>query len=158
MNKEVIIEKIIQERGGLANIHRSYEDFPIGMEAHYDFYSKTMIAEEGLPLNREQREWLAVETSKANECPYCINHHQAALDNFQTDLPIEQKEVFTKLARTLTLEPWKANLIQKEFLGLGLSKSQWQHAVMVVAYFNMANRIAFGMDLQLEDNFKSSCN
>jgi hypothetical protein len=69
VDKDIIIKKITKERGGLANIHRSYEDFPIGMEAHYEFYSKVMLAE-NLPLNREQREWLAVETSKANRIAF----------------------------------------------------------------------------------------
>ncbi|MBT3584118.1 MAG: hypothetical protein HN509_04370 [Halobacteriovoraceae bacterium] len=152
---EEITKKINSERGGLANIHKSYLSFPVGMEAHFEFYKKIMLNVD-LPLTRDEREWLAVETSRANKCPYCIGHHEKALENYSGELSEERKELLSTVAQTLTSEPWKAAVLKEKFLKQ-FEASAWAHALMVVGYFNMANRIAFGMDLELEDDFYKSC-
>jgi uncharacterized peroxidase-related enzyme len=160
MKTEDLLEKICEKRGSLAAIHFSFSEFPVAIEAHFEFYEKVLL-QDGLPLSRVEREWLAVETSRANACPYCIGHHSQALDNHLKEdkslLENQRRELFSNFAKTLTLEPWKASLFQKKFLDQGLTQAQWQHAVFVVGYFNMANRLAHAMDLELEPDFQTSC-
>ncbi len=160
MNLEQLLDKIQDKRGSIASSHSSFSQFPTGIEAHFEFYEKTLLQED-LPLSRAEREWLAVETSRANACPYCIGHHSQALSNHlkenESQLEGPKRELFSSFAKTLTLEPWKAKVFQKKFQDQGLTQAQWQHAVFVVSYFNMANRLAHAMDLQLEPDFQSSC-
>ena len=113
---------------------------------------------ENLPLSRSYREFLAVCTSEINKCKYCVEHHREAL-NKHFDGEIDKfKTVLRDLAKVLTQEPWKSHLMQKKILALGFSESQWQHAVMIVSYFNMANRCAYAMDLKLESDLSQICN
>ncbi|MGE3760308.1 MAG: carboxymuconolactone decarboxylase family protein [Pseudobdellovibrionaceae bacterium] len=152
-----IFKKIYEERGGVARIHSSFEAFPEGVSAHYQLYKQLILAD-GLPLSRAEREFLATKTSEANKCPYCIGHHQAALKNFTSD-PIASDRALALeiLAETLTKNMWKTSLMRKSFLAAGFNESEWQHAIMVVAYFNFANRCAHAMGLELEENFQLTC-
>jgi len=40
---------------------------------------------------------------------------------------------------------------------LKLTDAEFEHAVMVVSYFNLANRCAHAMGLELEANFEKTC-
>lgn len=156
-DKMDIFRKIREERGGVAKIHSSFEAFPEGVSAHFYFYEQIILAN-NLPLSRAEREFLAVKTSEANECPYCIGHHRAAYENF-TSSPINpvRENALRTLAETLSKTMWKANPQKKNFLDAGFTEAEWQHAVMVVAYFNFANRCAHAMGLELEENFQTTC-
>ena len=152
-----IFETIRRERNGVAEIHAAFSDFPIGVAAHYDFYKK-LILDEDLPLPRIEREFLAFKTSESNDCPYCIGHHRAAFDNSSSREMDQSRSVLLELlASNLTKEPWKAHLIAPKFLEAGFTRAEWQHAVMIVSYFNFANRCAHAMNLHLEENFESTC-
>ncbi|MBX7230975.1 MAG: carboxymuconolactone decarboxylase family protein [Bdellovibrionales bacterium] len=144
------------ERGGLATIHTSFSQFPEGIQAHYQFY-KSIMLEDGLPLERPEREFLAVEVSKANSCPYCIAHHSEALKNTKTNVDKVRSQALVSLADTLTKEPWKSSALHSEFLESGFTESQWQHAIMVVSYFNFVNRCAHARGLEIESNYESTC-
>lgn len=156
-DKNDIFNIIKQERNDIANIYSAFRDFPEGVAAHYFFY-KRLILSEPLPLSRLEREFLAVETSKANQCPYCVEHHSAAMKKVNRDVPQERSKALQKIAKVLTKDMWKSSLIKEEFLSAGFSHAEWQHAVMIVAYFNFSNRCAHAMNLHLEDNFVLTCN
>ncbi|MCJ8345379.1 carboxymuconolactone decarboxylase family protein [bacterium] len=153
-----IFERIRNERGGVANIHSAFNDFPIGVEAHYNFYHEILLRDD-LPLSRIDREFLAVATSQSNLCPYCISHHQSALDTHskEEEIPSEQENLLREFAISLTKEPWKSKLYYKKFLESGYTKAQFQHATMIVSYFNLANRCAHALDLELEETFEETC-
>lgn len=152
-----IFQVIHRERNGVASIHTAFQEFPEGVSAHYQLY-KQIILSDGLPLPREEREFLAVKTSEANKCPYCIGHHQSALDRFDPNSISENRAgLLQKLAETLTTEMWKASALKKSFIAAGFSEAEWQHAVMIVAYFNFANRCVHAMGLELEENFQATC-
>jgi len=160
-----VFDRIRQERGAIAAIHSAFEAFPEGVAAHFDFYTKLMLADD-LPLLRHEREWLAVETSDANQCPYCIRHHATALrkhipDAFSEDQGSpggrRRRQLLSDLANVLTLTPWKASTLHSVFLEEGFSEREWQHAVMIVSYFNFANRCAHAMALELEKDFETTC-
>lgn len=155
MNK---LNEIKSERGDVANIHIAFLDFEAGMSAHYEFY-KAIILNDNLPLSRAERECLAMHTSKENECPYCIAHHKEAFEvsKISLQLDVAKLEVLKELSYLLTKEPWKANIFKKSFLKVGYSEAQWQHAVMVIGYFNFVNRCAHAQDVKLEKNFNQMC-
>ena len=152
-----IYEKIKSERGAVASIYTAFEDFPFGVRLHYYFYKGLMLTDQ-LPLSRHERELLAYEVSVANQCPYCIAHHKNAFDNFNShELEASKVEVLKKLAWSLTKEPWRARLMQNDFLAAGYNRAQWQHAVMVASYFNFSNRCAHGMGIEVENNYEATC-
>lgn len=157
MNANDVFEIIENERNGLAKIHTVFKDFPAGIFAHYQFY-KQIILSEDLPLSRTEREFLAVKTSEANQCPYCIGHHKSALENAEAEsLDKSRAKLLEELAQTLTKEMWRASPLKSQFLKVGFSEAEWQHAVMVVSYFNFANRCAHAMQLELEENYEETC-
>jgi AhpD family alkylhydroperoxidase len=151
-----ILQTIQRERGGVASIHSSFSEFPEGIEAHYQMY-RALVLQDGLPLPRHEIELLATATSEANVCPYCITHHSEALKNLNATIPPAREALLRKLALILTTNPWKSSLLQDEFLSGGFTKAEWQHAVMVVSYFNFANRCVHALGLQVETNFAETC-
>lgn len=152
-----IFDTIQQERGGVAKIHSGFSDFPIGVAAHYEFYRAIML-DENLPLSRHEREILAVEVSQSNSCPYCIAHHQEALNKTeQKTLSDEKYHALQSLSITISSEPHRTSAHCQGFLAAGYTKDQWQHAVMVASYFNFANRCAHAMGLEVEADFQNTC-
>ncbi|MGE0525600.1 MAG: carboxymuconolactone decarboxylase family protein [Bdellovibrionales bacterium] len=155
--KDEIFQTIHKERNGVASIHTAFKDFPEGVAAHYQLYKQIVLVDD-LPLPRVEREFLAVKTSEANKCPYCVGHHQSALDNFATALINPNRaNTLQTLAETLTKTMWKASLLRTSFLESGFTEAEWQHAIMIVAYFNFANRCVHAMGLELEENFQATC-
>src|SRR5688500_5049912 len=118
MNLDEVYQMIEKERGGLATIHTSFHEFPAGIAAHYELY-KALILSEGLPLERSHREFLATEVSRANECLYCIAHHEEALKNSEPDIASDQERALKEIAEVLTKEPMKASGLRKKFLSAG---------------------------------------
>ncbi len=152
-----VFDKIRQERGGVAHIHSAFSDFPEGVAAHYGFYKSIMLAD-GLPLPRQEREYLAYRVSEHNACPYCVAHHQKALDLHSTaPLKDVQQLALDQLALAISLKPWTAHIQHDTFLNAGFSEAQWQHAVMVGSYFCLANRCALSMNIELEGDYSKSC-
>lgn len=157
INHSTIFDIIKKDRGDIANIHKSFESFMPMVEGHYQFYQKIMLGET-LPLSRQMREYLAVWTSQENECPYCINHHKAALNyHYSETLPIDKSNYYRSLVKCICHEPWKASVFKTQAMGLGISEAEYAHAVAVISYFNMANRLVFAMDIELEENYHRSC-
>lgn len=153
-----IFKKIKEERGGLAQIHSVFLDFPKAAEAHYDFY-KSMLLDEDLPLTRLQREALAYFTSESNVCTYCVGHHKAAYAQQMKEgcLKDETVRLFAQLAEALSKGFTAVHQLETDFLNAGFTRAQWLHSVMVVSYFNMANRIAFATRIELEEGFEKTC-
>lgn len=157
MDQEVVLEEvyadILSERNDVAEIHQAYASFPQGMQAHYQFYKKVILSQFG-PLQRGEREYLAVKTSEFNACRYCIEHHSEALRKFEVPLNLERMKFYEDLVEVITITPWKASPFKERALEVGLSEAEYSHAVMIISYFNMANRLAFAQGIKLEENFK----
>ena len=102
-----------------------------------------------------------MKVSIANECPYCMGHHQEALRLQQEKIGLEMEELrrdaLSELALKLTTEPFKAHILKEKFLNAGFQEAHWQHAVFVISYFNFANRLAHSMQLDLEPEFENTC-
>ena len=149
------LKKIDEERGGIASIHSSFTDLPLMIEAHYDFYSK-MILKNDQPLPRGIREFLAVKTSELNACNYCFHHHKEALQKNDDPISEEKRNLLEELVTRVTKTPWKASQLKPKFLEC-FSHAQWLHAIVVISYFNMANRLTSSLDLEIEEDLERLC-
>lgn len=63
-----VYERIVGNRGRVANIMRVHSLDPEAMNAHLDLYLAVMFRRSG--LSREEREIIAIAVSVANRCPY----------------------------------------------------------------------------------------
>jgi uncharacterized peroxidase-related enzyme len=154
-----IFSKIEKERGMVARIYSDFQAFPESVEAHFGLNQALMLSQSS-PLSRNERELLAYKTSEQNKNVYCASHHKAAYENFKKESEVDNRRraLFEKLAETLTTNPNAAPSLRQEFLVAGISEAEWQHAVNIVAYFNYTNRLAFAMNIQLEQGYEKSCN
>lgn len=159
-----IYENLVQTRGKLAEIHKIQSLNPEALTAHMDLYMAVMFGKS--PLKRYQREMLGVVVSAANNCAYCINHHEQALlaywkDEEKTHLLTDDRQalplphadrLLCDLAEKLTLNSHSS--YQTEILKLmeiGLSDRAVLDAVQVIAYFNFVNRMVLGLGVTFSE-------
>lgn len=153
-----IFKKIEKERGMVARIYSDFSLFPESVEAHYGL-NKALMLSDSSPLPRHEREFLAYTTSDLNNCTYCARHHQKAYENVKDEINPDREQLLFKLAYDLTIKPNKSvDYLKELFQAQGFTDDQWQHAVNIVAYFNFTNRLAVGMNMELEEGFEKSCN
>jgi len=159
-----VYDRILKERGHIANIFQAQALEPAVLEHHLDLYVDLMIGPG--PLSREEREALAVIVSAANRSAYGAIHHSEALESVEKDpaaLYKLAKEVAAKnesprtkallaYAAKLTLDP---KAITKEDIDdmkdTGLTDEEILRANLIAAYFNFSNRIALGLGVELEE-------
>ncbi len=136
------------------------------LKIHMDLY-ETLMFKDGR-LNRSDREMIGVVVSKANECPYCVSHHQQALNFVSSkNKDMEMVAIDYKLANLtdkqlaicvyaekLTKTPYK--MVEKDVENLRSQQIDDQGIFeinQIVAYFNYVNRIVFGLGVELEEQF-----
>ena len=131
-----------------------------------DLYQSLMFGKS--PLERYQREMMAVVVSSANECEYCIRHHGAALQHFWKDeervrkligdyqsLDLGEKDrVLCDLAWLVTRNPSEihddTHLVPIK--DAGYSDRAILDATLVISYFNFVNRIVLGLGVATDEN------
>jgi len=158
-----IYDRILKERGHIANIFQAQGLEPEVLEHHLDLYVDLMINPG--PLSREEREAVAVMVSAANRCAYGAIHHSEALESVEND-----PKALVKLAkivaaksespRTKALLAYAAKLtldpkdITKEDIqdmkDAGLTDEEILRTNLIAAYFNFSNRVALGLGIELE--------
>jgi len=155
---QAVYDQITGARGKLAEVHKIQSLNPAALLAHMELYKQVMFARS--PLKRHQREMVGVIVSQANECLYCIRHHQEALlfywKNEKRVAQLLESPSTAELntadlalceyARKLTLTPAKSppEAIQK------LRDAGWEDraildATQVIGYFNFVNRMVLGL-------------
>lgn len=145
--------QIARARGGVADIHKVQSLNPRAMAAHLDLY-KAIMFQPG-PLSRQWREAIAVAVSRANDCAYCVAHHQAALDGLE---PSDVPPALVDWAARMTREPGAASAGDVAALrGLGLSDRAILDAILTVGYFNYVNRLVMATGLAIEPDFEKTC-
>ncbi|MBL7664995.1 MAG: hypothetical protein JNM93_07660 [Bacteriovoracaceae bacterium] len=152
-----ILKQIEKERGMVARIYSDFSKFPQSVAAHYPL-NKALMLSENAPLARAERELLAYITSEQNENEYCGTHHKRAFENYEKEIVPHRVTLLKELAIGLTSNPDTASKLKEKFIGSDFTEAEWQHAVNIVAYFNFTNRLAFAMDMRLEEGFEKSCN
>jgi uncharacterized peroxidase-related enzyme len=159
-------DKIISKRGKLAEVHKIQSLNPATILTHVELYMSIMFGQS--PLNRAQREMIAVVVSSANGCQYCQQHHGTALNNywknehkvmqlrrdFEKIALSPQDMLLCKFANRLTLDPQfsRDEKIINELRKAGLSDREILDATLVIAYFNFVNRIVMGLGVEMESD------
>jgi len=159
-----VYDRIMKERGHLANIFIAQGLDPEVLEHHLDLYEILMI--DPGPLSREEREMIAVIVSAANRSAYGAIHHSEALETVD-----KNPEALYKLIRELTskkesprekvLMAYAAKLTLapkditsediKDLKDVGLTDEEILRANLIAGYFNFSNRVALGLGVELEE-------
>ncbi len=159
-----VYDKIMSERGHLANIFLAQGIDPEVLEQHLGLYQSVMLGPG--PLSREEREMIAVIVSAANQSAYGAIHHSEALESVDKDpaaLSKLLKEFMAKRESTrekallayaakLTISPKDITRNDiKDLRDAGLSDEEILRANLIASYFNFSNRIALGLGVELEE-------
>jgi len=158
-----VYEKILSERGHVANIFQAQSLEPDALEDHVSMYEHLMM--DPGPLSREEREMVAVVVSAANRCAYGAVHHSEALETIGRDPEALKKLLYDFASKhetprskallaysaKLTLDP--KSITQDDINDLreaGLTDAEILRANLIASYFNFSNRIALGLGVELE--------
>ena len=152
-----IYDTVKAQRGKVARILSVHSLDPGALQHHLDLYMHLMFAPG--PLNRREREAIAVTVSAANGCAYCVAHHMEALQRYEKDKAALDKvreapeqlanprlRAMLLYARQLTVAPATMDEGQIEALrSAGLTDQEVLRINLITAYFNFVNRIALGL-------------
>jgi uncharacterized peroxidase-related enzyme len=158
-----VFDRIMKDRGHIANIFLAQSLDPAVLEHHLDLYEILML--DPGPLSREEREMVAVIVSAANRSAYGAIHHSEALESVEKDptaLYKILKEFTSKresprekallaYAAKLTLSP--KDVCKEDIAYMkdaGLTDEEILRANLIASYFNFSNRIALGLGVELE--------
>lgn len=157
-------DRILKERGHLANIFLAQGMEPEVLEHHLDIYVDLMISPG--PLSREEREMVAVVVSAANRSAYGAIHHSEALETvdhdssalykilkeFTSKKESPREKALLSYAAKLTLSPKDVTKDDiKDMMDAGLTDEDILRANLIASYFNFSNRIALGLGVELEE-------
>jgi uncharacterized peroxidase-related enzyme len=158
-----VYDRILSERSHIANIFLAQGIDPDVLEKHVELYRTVMLGPG--PLSREEREMVAVIVSAANQSAYGAVHHSEALeivDNDPAALKKLLKEFMSKressrekallaYAAKLTISPKDVTEDDiNDMRDAGLSDEEILRANLIASYFNLSNRVALGLGVELE--------
>lgn len=146
--------------GIVPNVLRAYSLRPQKLKNFVAMYNELMLAPSG--LSKLEREMVAVVVSSANRCYYCLVAHGQAVRRLSGDP--ELGEMLVMNYRVAPLEPrqramldfaWKLTIapaaIGEEDRAIlrdaGLADEEIFDLSETVAFFNMSNRMASGLDI-----------
>jgi uncharacterized peroxidase-related enzyme len=159
-----VYDRIIKERGHLANIFIAQGLDPEVLEHHLDLYEILMINPG--PLSREEREMIAVIVSAANRSAYGAIHHSEALERVDKDPAAlynlireltskkesAREKALLAYAAKLTLAPKDVTSEDvNDLKDAGLTDEEILRANLIAGYFNFSNRVALGLGGELEE-------
>lgn len=161
-----IYDNLVETRGKLAEVHKIHSLNPGVLTAHMDLYIEIMFGKS--PLKRYQREMLGVVVSNANQCDYCVNHHEQALLTYWKDKDktkmlsdpekwnkaglTEGELLLCKYANQLTISPsGDTKVLIQSIKKSGFTDRAILDATQVVAYFNFVNRMVLGLGVSFTD-------
>jgi len=158
-----VYDRIMKERGHLANIFVAQGLDPEVLEHHLDLYEILMI--DPGPLSREEREMIAVIVSAANRSAYGAIHHSEALESvdknpaalyslireFASKKESPREKALLAYAAKITLSPKDISSGDiKDLKDAGLTDEEILRANLIAGYFNFSNRVALGLGVELE--------
>lgn len=156
-----VYDEIQRNRGRISNILRVQSLNPKALRAHLDLYMATVFGKGG--LSRREAEVVALVVSQANGCMYSVTHHREALLRYAKDdawvAQLEKdpskatltprEKALVDFALVLTKTPAKADTAGMK--KAGLKDEELLQAADIIGYFNFVNRLALGLDVELED-------
>lgn len=161
-----IYDEVVRSRGKLADVHKIQSLNPRTIVTHMEFYLSIMFGQS--PLDRVEREVMAVVVSSANNCEYCINHHASAVAHYWKDddrvellkkdyklAELNEKEIaLAGYAWELSRNPGKAedDGLVKQLRDAGFDDRSILDATLVIGYFNFVNRMVLALGVNLEED------
>ena len=149
--------------GKVANLWQAQSLDPAGLAAVHGLYRALMA--DPAPLSAAQAEMIAVVVSATNGCGYCVSHHgprlaaalgdeslarAVAADYRQANLPARDR-VLCDHAVALTCEPSERTIADLERMReYGFGDAVIVKATEVAAYYNLTNRLASVLGVDLE--------
>ena len=155
-------------RGRVSSLWQTCGLDPTGLEALHAHYRALMT--DPSPLTPAQAELIALVVSATNGCGYCVAHHgprlaralgdealarAVAMDYREANLAARDR-VLLDAAVALTCEPSERKLEdierQREY---GFDDAAILKATEIAAYYNLVNRIASGLGVELEPELEA---
>ncbi len=155
-----VFRKCVDKLGFIPNVLAAYSLRPNKLRNFMAMYNELMLAPSG--LSKLEREMVAVVVSSVNHCYYCLVAHGQAVRTLSGDP--ELGEMLTMNYRVAKLDArqramldfaWKLTSTpalvvddDRELLrAAGLSSEDIFDLADTVAFFNMSNRMAIGIDM-----------
>jgi len=151
-----------QKLGMIPNVLTSYTAKPQKFRTFTRFYNQLMLDEDDCNLSKLEREMIAVVTSSANRCYYCLIAHGQAVRELSDDpqlgemlvtnyrvaaLP-ERQRAMLDFAWKLTKSPHDIGDSDRQALrDVGFSDGDIFDISDVSAFFNYTNRVAHAIDM-----------
>ncbi len=158
-----VFDRIAIERGHIANVFAAEGMEPEVLDRQIDIYEHLMMGPG--PLSRKEREMIAVVVSAANKCTYGVVHHSEALEfvgkdpealrqvleEYLSKNELPRNKALLAYSAKLTLDP--KDITEDDVNDLreaGLTDEEILRANLIIAYFNLSNRISLGLGVELE--------
>lgn len=155
-----VFKKCVDKLGFIPNVLAAYSLRPNKLRNFMAMYNELMLAPSG--LSKLEREMVAVVVSSVNHCYYCLVAHGQAVRKLSGDPELGDMMVMNyRVAKLDTRQramldfAWKltstpAQVIEEDRAQLraaGLSAEDIFDLADTVAFFNMSNRMAIGIDM-----------
>jgi uncharacterized peroxidase-related enzyme len=159
-------ERCEEKLGFVPNVLRSFSFDSAKLEAFVAYHNDLMLADS--PLDKLEREMVAVVVSSQNHCYYCLTAHGAAVRqlsgdpvlgeqlvmNYRSAPLTDRQRAMLDFAVKLTRSPADIDAADRQRLrDAGLDDRAIWDLSAVVAFFNMTNRIAAAVDMQPNDAY-----
>lgn len=159
-----IYDELTARRGKPSNIMRAHSLHPEAMRAHLDLYEVLLFGNS--ELTRAQRELIGVVVSSANDCAYCMRHHQEALQarwrdaeraeqaaqDYHAAALSDTERAMADYAVALTQQPGSTGEDDvKRLRTVGFSDRAILDIALITSYFNFVNRLALGLGVRFTE-------
>lgn len=155
-----VFKKCVDKLGFIPNVLAAYSLRPNKLRNFMAMYNELMLAPSG--LSKLEREMVAVVVSSVNHCYYCLVAHGQAVRKLSGDPELGEMMVMNYRVAKLDARQramldfaWKltstpAQVIEEDRAQLraaGLNAEDIFDLADTVAFFNMSNRMAIGIDM-----------
>lgn len=157
---QAVFQKCRDKLGLVPNVLQAYSLRPNKLRNFMAMYNELMLAPSG--LSKLEREMVAVVVSSANRCFYCLVAHGQAVRALSGDpqlgemmvmnyrvAPLDARQrAMLDFAWKLTKTPEQVEEPDRDALrAVGLSNDDIFDLADTVAFFNLSNRMAIGIDM-----------
>ena len=165
---KVVYAKCRHKLGLVPNVMRVLAYHPAKLRNFMATYNELMLGDS--PLSKLEREMIAVVVSSHNDCEYCLESHGAAVrllsgnpdldsqlaeDHRRLDLS-EREWAMLDYALKLTANPQNFGQEDRDRLKIaGFTDAEIFDINDVVSFFNYSNRMAHGLDMKPNPEYKS---
>lgn len=155
-----VFDKCVEKLGFIPNVLAAYSLRPNKLRNFMAMYNELMLAPSG--LSKLEREMVAVVVSSVNHCYYCLVAHGQAVRKLSGDPELGEMLVMNYRVANLDARQramldfaWKLTSTpalvteedRKQLREVGLNAEDIFDLADTVAFFNMSNRMAIGVDM-----------